>query len=187
MPEDTLINRRYLALSAMIYAGAAVAWIVVAVVVGDVRNLLLIGLGLILTVLLIGAANSSLRHDEADAEDDGEDITRPFRMIFIVAVAAIAVGGGLLAVVGLAQWIVPWASLVVGLHFIPLARLLVFPFDFVVGAAFVVLVMFILFGVRMEFWVRPLALGMAAMLWLAGWGRLWIARQADSDDWASRT
>lgn len=67
--------------------------------------------------------------------------SRRTRRLFSIINAAqwllILVGGNVLANVGLAAWVLPAAVAIIGLHFLPLARLFAYPPHYVTGAALV--------------------------------------------------
>ena len=179
MSEATM-NPRYLAIGALIYAGVSALWIAIAVFFGGISNAGVVGTAVLLIGLLIIAASLTLRQaGRSDLPQTGSaELGKWFGIIFAAEGIGIGVGSGILVGLGLADWIAPWVTLVVGLHFFPLAFLLKLPFDYLLGAAILLLVGMTILFMPMDSWAAVLGLGTAVFLWLAGWGRLWTARQA---------
>lgn len=178
--SETTMNPRYLTIGALIYALVSAFWIVIAIFWGGVSSMVMIGTAVIFILLLIAAAISTLRRANQSnmPQEASAALGKWFGIIFAAEGIGIGVGSGILVGLGLAQWIAPWVALVVGLHFFPLAHLLKLPFDYVLGTAIVLLVLITVVFMPLENWAGILGIGTAVFLWLAGWGRLWLARQA---------
>ena len=177
---EATMNGRYLAIGALIYAVVSTLWIAIAYFVGDLTNGFVVGTAVFLIILLIGAAIFTLRQttNSPTVQDNAAELGKWFGIIFSAEGIAIGVGSGILAGFEQTIWIVPWVALVVGLHFLPLARLLKLPFDTILGIAIVLFVGVTVLLVDQTNWVNWIAVGTAVFLWLAGWGRLLVARRA---------
>lgn len=73
---------------------------------------------------------------------------------------------------GFVDWIVPWISVVVGIHFFPVGHLFQLLSDYVLGGAILLLVVVTVFALPSAGWAAVIGLGTAILLWLSGWGRL---------------
>ena len=176
----TASNSRYLAIGALIYAGVSIIWMLIAYFVGNFSNGVVIGMAFALIILLIGAAVYTLQQaKEHPIPQDDAALGKWFGIIFSIEGIAIGIGSGILAVLGQELWIVPWVALVVGLHFLPLARLLKLPFDLILGIAIILLVGLTILFVDPMHWVNLIAVGTAVLLWLAGCGRVLVARRVN--------
>lgn len=172
------MNARYLSIGAIVYAIVSGLWLAIAVGVGTVSNGLLIGTALVLLVLLVGAAILTIRQSTPVETDPNEsaELGKWFGIIFAAEGIAIGVGSGILAALGLVEWIVPWVALIVALHFFPLGYILGLPYDYVLGGAILLLVIGSVLVVPTVHWPDVIAWGTAALLYLAGWARLGTAR-----------
>ena len=83
-------------------------------------------------------ANAFALHAEA-ATPSSRRRSRLFNWINAAQWAVILIAGNVLANMGLADWIIPTAIFVIGVHFLPLARLFANPPHYVTGSALVVL------------------------------------------------
>jgi hypothetical protein len=173
-------NISYLAIGALIYAIVSALWVAVARSVGHVHSSLVLGGATVLLALLVGAAAwTLLRAARVQASpESSSELGKAFGIIFAAQGVGIGVGSGVLAGFGQARWIAPWVAVVVGLHFFPLAHLLKLFFDYVLGAAILLWVGTIVLSLPSDGWASYVALGTALLLWLAGWGRLWVAHRA---------
>jgi hypothetical protein len=177
--SDMTRNRRFLAIGALIYAFVSVVWMSIAYATGGVRNSILPFSSGVLILLLVSVAVLILAgaKDIPVTQDNSARLGQAFGTIFAVQGIVIGVGSGILAGLGLVQWIVPLVAVTVGLHFIPLAHLLKLPLDYVLGVAILALVTVAVFTTPAERWPQVISLGTATLLWLAGCGRLWVAIQ----------
>lgn len=180
MSETTTMNPRYLAIGALIYAFVSTLWIVIAVFFGGVNNALVVGTAVLLIALLIVAAILTMHQaGKSDLPQEfSAEMGKWFGIIFAAEGIGIGVGIGILVTLGLADWIAPWVALVVGLHFFPLAHLHKLLFDYVLGAAILLLVAGTVLFASMDRWASVIGLGTVVFLWLAGWGRVGMARKA---------
>ncbi|WKE66197.1 hypothetical protein PVT67_02830 [Gallaecimonas kandeliae] len=118
------------------------------------------------TLLLLAGPLKTLRAGANRPMD--ADARRGFLWVNLVQWLALVVGGNLLSLGGHPQWLVPFALLVIGLHFLPLARLLRYRPHYLTGAALVLLALLVpvLAGPA-----SPLAsLGAGLVLWLSALG-----------------
>ena len=179
MSESTM-NPRYLAIGAVIYAIVSALWVVITAVFGSLSNAVVLGTAVTLIILLIAAAFFTLQQSAKSPlpQAGSAELGKWFGIIFAAEGIGIGVGSGVLVGLGHPDWIAPWVAVVVGLHFLPLARLLKLAFDYVLGAAIIVWVVAIVVLLPTSAWPSLIGLGTAVLLWLAGWGRLWVAHQA---------
>jgi hypothetical protein len=170
-------NARPLAIGAIVYAIVGALWVLIAYFVGDVDDTLLLTIGVPLLLVLIAAAVVTIQRAGASPpqQTDAAELGKWFGIIFAGEGIAIGVGSGILAGLNLVEWIVPLVALLVGLHFLPLARLLKLPFDYLVGGAIMLLVLLSVWLTSQPAWPDLISVGTATLLWLAGWGRLWAA------------
>lgn len=182
------ILARYLAIGAILYALMSLLWLGIAWGVGQYSQRWLLALLAICDGGLIGWAGYALRKPRTAPDDPKADNVQAmqqrlgqwFAAIFAGEGIAIGVGSALLAALGYTAWITPLVALVVGLHFFPLGRVLRLRSDYLVGAAFVLLVLGAVLlvenvdGLR---WTQWIGLGAAAILWLAGLRRIVLSRQ----------
>ena len=174
------MNPRYLAIGALVYAIVSTVWTAIAFFFGDVGNPIVIGTVIALILLLVATAIFTLRQASQSSlpQEASAELGKWFGIIFAAEGIGIGVGSGILAGLGQTDWIAPWVAIVVGLHFLPLAHLLKLPFDYVLGVGIIVLVIATVLILPVANWATLIGLGTAGLLWLAGWGRLWVARQA---------
>jgi hypothetical protein len=64
-------------------------------------------------------------------------VGRLFNLINAIQWVVILVGGNVLANIGLREWVIPFAIFVIGLHFIPLARIFANPPHYATAAALI--------------------------------------------------
>ena len=175
-------NVLQLAIGALIYAFVSGIWIIIGYFVGGINSfyatipmLLVLVLAAVLTIWRREKDSSS---SETTAEESAE-LGKWFGIIFAAEGVGIGVGSGILAALNLAEWIPPYVAAIVGLHFFPLGRLLNLPFDLVLGAAILLLAIYVVIALPTDDWAGVVSLGTAGLLWLAGWGRLWVAYRAN--------
>jgi hypothetical protein len=117
---------------------------------------------------------------DAVAAARGKRIGMWFGIIFTLEGALIGLGAVLLSRNGLGVWIPSMAALVVGLHFLPLARLFGVPLYFWTGAGAVAVVVFTAFLPEASTRLLLLGLGMGAVLWASAAGALYQVRPSSS-------
>jgi hypothetical protein len=135
-PEAILAGR---AIGAMFFSVFGGVWIGVWSVRALPGNMLALAAVAILSAAILWLALSRVRRYRAAlaAEQDTPKrrrISRLFNIINAGQWVVIIVGVNVLANIGLAAWAVPFAILVIGLHFLPLARLFTNPPHYVTGA-----------------------------------------------------
>lgn len=174
-------NQQYLAIGGMVYAFVSALWVGIAFFAGGLSPTLTI-VALLLVILLAATAGLKLRrippvNQTAAESPDSTALGKWFGIIFAAEGIAIGVGSGLLAAVGLEAWIVPWVAFVVGLHFVPLCFLLRLPADYLAAAAILLLTLATVVFAPPSGWALFISMGTALVLWLAGWGRLFLANK----------
>lgn len=145
----------------------------------QVISFLLVGL---LTLAFFGWGIMLLRHARAlpkepspEDEAQGRRIARGFGIIFGLEIVLIALASILLSIFPLSRFIAPTTALIVGMHFIPLARLFRVSMGYVTGAllcllALIALVSLLvglpLFGSSPYHWSLFVGIGATLVLWL---------------------
>lgn len=92
-----------------------------------------------LTLSIFGAAifrynqNKYALADGADSPEEKKG-DKLFHIINAGQWVVILIGGNILANIGLSSWIIPMAICIIGLHFLPLAKLFKYPPHYVTGA-----------------------------------------------------
>ncbi len=177
--DEARMNAHYLAIGAIVYAGVSALWVTIAYFFGGVQAVILI-VAVLLILTLIAMSIVTLRQalQIKPISAGSAELGKWFGIIFAAEGIAIGAGSGILVGLELTEWIAPWVALVVALHFFPLARLLKLPLDYVVGMGILLLTLFTVVALRTDLWAVVLGLGTAFLLWLAGWGRLYVAQQA---------
>ena len=177
--NQSIARSRYLAGGALVYAFVSAVWLVITYFVGEVNGRLLLITAVPLLLILVMSALVSLRRPQKRqaAPQSEAELGKWFGIIFSAEGVAIGVSSGILAALGLAAWIPPAVALIVGLHFLPLGHLLQLPSDYLLGGAIILLVLLTVALAPTANWGMLVGLGTSALLWLAGWGRLWAARQ----------
>jgi hypothetical protein len=90
----------------------------------------------IVGLTLAGLAAQRHRQYKAYADDNSPAAQRAGRLFHVINAAQwviILVGGNVLANMGLAEWVTPFAMLIIGLHFLPLASVFKVPGHFWFG------------------------------------------------------
>ncbi|HEU4843651.1 MAG TPA: hypothetical protein VFT05_05255 [Burkholderiaceae bacterium] len=132
------------ALGAMFFSGFGAAWLVLwsrRALHGQwwpIAAIVAAGLALCLGCWRIYRANRAALETEAGTPAEKRR-SRAFNVINIVQWVAILVGCNVLANIGLLAWTIPLAVCIVGLHFLPLARLFSYRPHYVTGLALVLL------------------------------------------------
>ena len=145
----------------------------------QIISFLLVGL---VTLAFLGRGVMLLRQaralpKEPSPEDGarGRSIVRGFGIIFGLEIVLIALASVLLSILPLSRFIAPTTALIVGLHFIPLARLFRVSVGYVTGALLCVLALValvaLLFGVPLAgsspyHWSLFVGLGATLVLWV---------------------
>ncbi|MEM8860437.1 MAG: hypothetical protein AAGD96_19100 [Chloroflexota bacterium] len=160
-------------IGAMIYGIVSTVWLIIGMQAGDVRSPWLIAPSSIaLAVLLIMTAVQLSRKNIDFANQENSEQGKSLGIVFGLQGAVIGVGVGVLAALGQVQWIVPFIATVVGLHFIPVGRIFRLPLDYALAAMILMLVLIATVVMPETAWAAVISLGMMALLWLAGIGRL---------------
>lgn len=177
VPASSSQNTLYLSIGALIYAIVSLVWTFIAYLAADLE-FIWVSLADILVLILIGFSVSSIqRAQKMNQPAAASGLGKWFGIIFAWEGIGIGVGSGVLAGLELTEWILPWVTFVVGIHFFPLGKLLKLPLDYVLGAVFMGMIAITLIFVDVDSWAITLGLGSALLLWLAGWGRLLTARR----------
>lgn len=129
----------------LIFFGTAwlVAWSMLRWPTTARRTASLLSIGIFAAALLVGAVHAR-RADRAalrsqSSREYWRSVRRPFHLINAAQWVLIIVLANILGYVGLAAWIIPMIILVVGVHFLPLARIFAFRLYYATGAAMIVL------------------------------------------------
>lgn len=136
---------RSIGATVLIFFGGAwlVWWVLLNWSTTTPRVSALISICIFASALFVGAARAH-RTDRAalqsqSAREFWRRARRPFHLINLAQWVLIVVGANVLANVGLAAWIVPMIILVVGAHFLPLARIFASRIYYASGAAMILL------------------------------------------------
>jgi len=132
------------AIGALFYGAFGGAWVGLWAWRRFSADILAVGLVAVLTCSLIAFVygryrrySSGLEPEEPTAANRRQD--RWFHAINAGQWVVILIAGNVLANVGLGEWVIPAAMFIVGLHFVPLARLFENPKHFVTGGALMLL------------------------------------------------
>ena len=170
MPHSPLLPRtaanvRGAAVGALILTAFGTAWAILALTSLPAPPTLPIALVAVLALALMGlsvrralTASSLPSPEDKEAARQGQKAGIAFGIIFTLEGAIIAVGAVLLAKAGQSSWIPLFAALVVGVHFLPLARVFRVPLYTWTGVATVVWVLAC--AASPQPWLRLLALGL---------------------------
>ncbi|MEL7435114.1 MAG: hypothetical protein AAFN11_14300 [Chloroflexota bacterium] len=168
---QTNADARNLAIGGVVYALVTIIWLFIGVALratnGATLGWLFVAAAGLMAVSIFAASQLPI----APATAEQSNIGRWFGIIFAWEGIFIGVGSGILVAMGRPNWILSWVALVVGLHFFPLAYLLNLRLDYVLGVCIVVLVV-VTSTLDLDTRRTVLTLGTAAMLWMAGVGRL---------------
>ncbi|MBI1772523.1 MAG: hypothetical protein HYR68_09315 [Burkholderiales bacterium] len=121
---------------AMFFAVFGAAWLTLWNQRGMHSNWLVYLVIAVLALALAGLAVQRHQQYKAHAEEDSPAAQRAGRLFHFINAAQwiiILVVGNVLTNMGLADWVIPFAMLVVGLHFLPLAKLFNTPGHFWFG------------------------------------------------------
>lgn len=173
-PPRTADRLRGLAAGAFILTGFGGFWVFVVLLawVARPRGLLflavLVAAGLALaSVWRFLAAARAPNPDDAEAARKGRASGVVFGVLFGVEGALIGVGAVVLAGLGFGQWVPFFAALVVGLHFLPLARVFSVPlYAWTGGVLSLLAVGCACLPVNPSLRLRALGLTVGATLWL---------------------
>lgn len=168
-----------MAIGGGVYAMATAVWLGIALALGLVSGVLLVTAVPIL-ILLLMSIQTARRLPPSPANPQKASIGKWFGIIFAWEGILIGVGSGILLALDQPNLILSWVAFIVGLHFFPLGYLLRLKGDYLLGAAIVLLVIVTL---SFDLATRQMVLtfGTAVFLWLAGVGRLLIARSGRSE------
>jgi hypothetical protein len=161
----TAANVRGAALGALILTAFGTAWAVLALTSLPAPPHLPIALVAAVAAVLMGlavrrvlTAGSLPSPEDEEAAQQGRRAGVAFGIIFTLEGATIGVGAVLLARADQSAWIPPFAAIVVGLHFLPLARVFRVPLYTCTGTAAVVWTLLCM--AALQPWLRLLALGL---------------------------
>lgn len=152
----------------------------------QVISFLLVGL---LTLAFVGSGVMLLRQaralpKEPSPEDGarGRSIVKGFGIIFGLEIVLIALASILLSIFPLSRFIAPTTALIVGLHFIPLARLFRVSIGYVTGALLCLLALIVLVALLSGLslagsspynWSLFVGIGATLVLWLTDLFMIW--------------
>lgn len=173
-------------IGALVYAGVSAAWVLIAALAGELASALAITSSAGILVLAI-AAGLMLRNARRLAEEPPTELQEEWQRragkwfggIFAAEGVAIGVGSGIAAATGNTEWIPAITAFIVGLHFIPLGRILEIKADYWLGGLIIVSTGVVAWWGRdnsPELQATIIGMTTAALLWLAGWVRLNEAR-----------
>jgi hypothetical protein len=123
------------------------------------------------------AAARAPHPDDAEAARKGRALGMAFGIIFGLEGALIGLGAVVLSRMGLSEWIPFLTALLVGLHFLPLARVFDVALYFWTGTALVLLAVGCACLPEPSFRLRVLGLAVGATLWLTAGLALWKTRR----------
>ncbi len=132
------------AFGAMFFAIFGGAWLTYWSIQTRPGSIMALALIIVLTVLVFGLAFNQYRQnkDALQAEMDRPQRQRAgrlFNIINAVQWTAILIGANVLANIGLKEWTIPFMIFVIGLHFLPLARIFSNSPHYVTGGALIAL------------------------------------------------
>jgi hypothetical protein len=161
----TAANVRGAALGALVLTAFGSVWAVLPLASLETPQGLPIALVAVVAVVLMGlairralTADSLPSPEDEEAAQQGRRAGMAFGVIFALEGATIGVGAVLLGKAGLSAWIPPFAAVVVGLHFLPLAR--VFRVRLYTWTGTATVVWALLCMAAPQPWLRLLALGL---------------------------
>jgi hypothetical protein len=154
----------------VIMAGFAAVWWIGGGVVGH-APLGLVAVGPAISVILIFVARARLKNAPQPGPDERKRAGRIIGWASGVEGLALALAGHLLITAGLSAYVASAIAVIVGLHFLPLAKLLPVPIYYLTA---LLLVLAGLAGLAIDVAHRPLAISMTAavVLWLTCWVRM---------------
>ncbi|MFK2877266.1 hypothetical protein [Rhodanobacter hydrolyticus] len=181
--ETNVARTRGILSGATVLGAGGAAWCFAALLNWNARSAWAIPGAMVATIALLGlcaarllATRRTRSADDPAASAAGKRAGIWFGIIFGAEAALIAISSVLLARGGLGLWIPATAALIVGIHFLPLARVFAAPIYYGTGIFSVLGVLACLLIPDMALRLLCVGLVMAAVLWVTSWLLLWRTR-----------
>lgn len=175
---NVTLQARHLGFGALVYAVVSGLWVVLANIFGSAQSVVLTAIGVVLIAVMVVYAVRFISQTPKPIATEDDKTGMWFGIIFAWEGIGIGVASGILAGLGLADWIGVAIVIIVGLHFFPLARLFDIRTDYAIGAVLIVLgIATPLLVSEPSTWFDVIGYGAALTLYAAGWARILLGQR----------